>query len=365
MNKLKCGVITFHRAHNYGAILQTYALQKTLEKYSIDCEVIDYRSRFIENYYKPISFSNIPSLKKIAAILLFNGKTVDNNKVFNDFTRNYLKTSEELYYDHKDLEVANDKYDFFVAGSDQIWNYITAGFIDSNYFLNFVNDSSKKNAYAPSFGVDNLPENKKNAYINLLKDFNNLSVRESKGSEIVNDLLNYKPTVVLDPTILLDKKSWSKIASKSNEKEEYLLLYLIAESNEIIELAKKIAKEKKIKIIYLNNRLFKLKGVDNRKKTEVNEWLSLFLNANCIVTNSFHGLAFSVNFEKEFFIQYLPKPAKVNSRLVNLLSLLQLNDRVVKNNTDLQKIDYEKVNTLLEKERRKSLLFIEKMISSY
>ena len=89
MNKLKCGVITFHRAHNYGAILQTYALQKTLEKYSIDCEVIDYRSRFIENYYKPISFSNIPSLKKIAAILLFNGKTVDNNKVFNDFTRNY------------------------------------------------------------------------------------------------------------------------------------------------------------------------------------------------------------------------------------------------------------------------------------
>ena len=74
MRNLKCGVITFHRAHNYGAILQTYALQKTLEKYSVDCEVVDYRSQFIEQYYKPISIYNLPSLKKAIAILLYNGK---------------------------------------------------------------------------------------------------------------------------------------------------------------------------------------------------------------------------------------------------------------------------------------------------
>ena len=365
MRNLKCGVITFHRAHNYGAILQTYALQKTLEKYSVDCEVVDYRSQFIEQYYKPISIYNLPSLKKAIAILLYNGKTVDNHKVFNDFIKKHIKISKEVYHSAEELKRSNEKYDFFISGSDQIWNYITAGFIDDNYFLKFVKDVYKKNSYAPSFGVEIIPQDKKNKYIELLKEFKNISVREAEGAKIINHLLGYTPPVVLDPTLLLDKKNWRDISSDSKEKTDYLLLYLIAESNEIIRLARKIAKERNLKIIYLNNRLFKVRGVENRKKTKVNEWLSLFMNANCVVTNSFHGLAFSVNFEREFFIQYLPKPAKVNSRLVNLLTLLNLEYRVVEKNYNIKEIDYDKVNSRLNNERNKSFSFIKKVISSY
>ncbi len=368
MKKIKCGVITFHRAHNYGAILQTYALQKTMESFSVECEVIDYRSKFIEKYYKPITLFNLPSFKRSLAILIFNGQTVDNKKAFHDFTKKSLKISDEKYYDNDSLSLANERYDFFISGSDQIWNYITAGHIDESYFLNFVDDAVKKNAYAPSFGVESIPNDKISKYTELLKDFNCISARELEGAKIINNLLSIEAQVVLDPTLLLDKAAWLNIASESNESNEssdYLLLYLISESNKIIKLARNIAKERNLKIIYLNNRLFKVRGMDNRRKTTIAEWLSLFMNANCVVTNSFHGLAFSVNFEKEFFVQYLPAPAKVNSRLASLLELLNLKERVIDRNFNIEKIDYDKVNLLLKSERDKSYDYIKEIISTY
>src|SRR5699024_1268847 len=136
----------------------------------------------------------------------------------------------------------------------------------------------------------------------------------------------------------------------------------ISETRELLKIAKKIAKEKKIKVKYINDRLYKRNGMENLSKIEVDEWIELFNNANYIVTNSFHGIAFSINFKKEFYMQYLPKGAKVNSRLKNVLQLFDLEDRQLENSSELNlenKIDYLKVNEILEHEKNKSKIFIQ------
>ncbi|WP_040373720.1 polysaccharide pyruvyl transferase family protein, partial [Peribacillus psychrosaccharolyticus] len=244
-------------------------------------------------------------------------------------------------------------------GSDQVWNYLTAGF-DKSYFLDFVQDKSKKNSYAASFGVDSIPETYKKDYYKLLSDFQNISVREQQGADIVKDVLEVNPPVLLDPTLMLNREEWNRVSSKNKENAEYLLLYLIAESKSIISLAKRVAKERNLKIIYISDRLYKSTGMDNRSKVGVDEWVNLFLNASFIVTNSFHGVAFSINFQKEFYMQYLPGNAKVNSRLENILELTGLKDRFVSDfeKINIDHIDYSKVNKILQQEREKSIKYL-------
>lgn len=360
---MKCGILTFHRAQNYGAILQAYALQTTLEKLGAESEVIDYRCQFIENYYKPISFENIPSARKIASIFLRNGRIKDNRSGFDTFINNHLKTSETIYKSKDQLKESVDKYDMFFTGSDQVWSYITAGF-DRAYFLDFVNAPKKKSSYAASFGVEKIPDEYKAEYINLISDFSHISVREEQGAHIINELLNIKPQVVLDPTLLLNRDDWSQISSSNKEKEEYLLVYLMAETKGILTLAKQLAKKKNLKIIYLNDRIFKRRGMQNRSRTSVNDWISLFLNASCVVTNSFHGLAFSINFEKEFYVQYLPAPAKVNSRLENALNIFRLRERLVESSVAFseKEVDYTVIREILNVERTKSIKYLENIV---
>ncbi len=361
---MKCGILTFHRAQNFGGILQAYALQKSVEKLGVDCEIVDYRSPFIEKYFKPYSLKNLPSIKRMAAIVLYNGRVKDNRVNFDEFSKKHLKTSNAVFENKDQLLKCNDEYDLFIAGSDQVWSYLTAGF-DKSYFLEFVKNNSKKNSYAASFGVESIPKKYHEEYYGLLKDFNNISVREEQGAQIVKEILDYEPPVVLDPTLLLNRDEWSKIATAKPEKHKYLLLYLIAESKTTLSLAKKIAKERNLKIIYINDRLYKRNGMENRSKIGVNKWVELFLNASCIVTNSFHGVAFSINFKKDFYMQYLPEPAKVNSRLENILTTLDLTSRNIKDvkNFDIgETIDYSRVHEKLLLSRQNSIEYLRKVI---
>ncbi len=363
---MKCGVLTFHRAQNYGAILQAYALQKSIHKIGVDCELVDYRCPFIEKYFQPFSIKSFKNFKKIAAIVLLNGRVIDNRSNFEDFINNYLKTSSEVITSSDELDELNSIYDTFITGSDQVWSYLTAGF-DKSFFLDFVDDKNKKNAYAASFGVEKLPDELKLEYKKLLSNFANISVREEQGADIVKELLEIEPLVVLDPTLLLDKNEWLKISSGNYEEQEYLLLYVIAESKSILDLARKIARKNNLKIVYINDRLYKRFGMENKSKLKVTDWVSLFLNAKYIVTNSFHGVAFSINFQKEFFMKYLPEPAKVNSRLQNILDLFELEDRHVKNLNcldQIERIDYVKVNRLLEVERKKSIEYLNSIFTN-
>ena len=362
---MKCGIITFHRAINFGAVLQTYALNKTIENLGVNCEVIDYYCPFLENHYKPFRIKDLFNIKKMAIIFLKNGYTKDNRINFELFSEKYIKKSLKIYRTHSDLIQCNEEYDTFITGSDQVWSYYCAGF-DKAYFLDFVIDRHKKNSYGASFGVSKIPDEYRNKYRELLREFENISVREKQGVEIVKNIIEKNATQVLDPTLLLTKHEWMSITVDNDKKDKYLLVYLLAENKSIIKLAKKIAEEKNIKIIYINDRLFKKSGMNNVGKIDPAKWLSLFLNAEYIVTNSFHGVCFSINFHKEFYMQYLPEPAKVNSRLENILSLFDLSDRCIYNMSTLNlenKVDYTKVEKKLNEERKKSIDFLKTIIN--
>lgn len=140
---MKCGIITFHRAHNYGAILQAYALQQNIKSLDCESEIIDYRCVFIEKMYKRYSISNLPKIKTIIAILLYNGNIKNNKESFESFAKDHLIISPESYFSQEDLKKTNLIYDTYITGSDQVWNYLTSGF-DKNYFLTFVNNNKLK-----------------------------------------------------------------------------------------------------------------------------------------------------------------------------------------------------------------------------
>lgn len=362
---MKCGIITFHRAVNYGAILQTYALNTTINNLGVNCEIIDYHCPFLEKHYQPFSIKTLLNIKQIAILLLKNGNIKDNRANFELFSDKYLPKSSKVYKTESDLVESNDEYDFFITGSDQVWSYYCAGF-DKAYFLDFVTDNNKKNSYAASFGVSEIPKEHVETYRGLLQDFENISLREQRGVQIVKELIDREATEVLDPTLLLRRDEWSSMALENNQVNKYVLVYLLAETKSIIRLAKKVAKEKNLKIIYIHDRLFNQQGMDNMSKIDPSRWLSLFLNAEYIVTNSFHGVCFSINFHKEFYMQYLPEPAKVNSRLENILDMFKLSDRCITDLTtlDLQStIDYSEVEITLNNERENSLSYLENIIS--
>lgn len=362
---MKCGIITFHRAHNYGAILQAYALQQNIKSLDCESEIIDYRCVFIEKMYKRYSISNLPKIKTIIAILLYNGNIKNNKESFESFAKDHLIISPESYFSQEDLKKTNLIYDTYITGSDQVWNYLTSGF-DKNYFLTFVNNNKLKNAYAASFGVSFIPNELKLVYKTLLSDFNHISLREKTGNDIVKDLLFKPKPVVIDPTLLLSKDKWLELLNIKRNNEKYILVYLIVESPKILKLARILAKRKNLPIIYISDRLFIRRGMLNRSKVKVEDWVSLFYNAEYVVTNSFHGVCFSINFEKDFFIQYLPGKAKVNSRLNDILDLFNLKNRIVSNNNDIdciETINYKMTKHILDKEREKAFNYLKEILT--
>lgn len=361
---MKIATLTFHRALNYGAVLQTYALQKILLKRRIDTEVLDYRSKFIENHYEQDKISNYYTLRKVAILFLRNGCSIVKREQFTSFLKNNIKISPQKY-NKEDLGMVESKYDIFLVGSDQVWNYRIAGF-DKTYFLDFVKSSCKKASYAASIGLDIIPIEYEKEYKNLLQSFGRISVRENEGQKLLERLLDRRDIeTVVDPTLLLQSSEWEKLSEKCEIPEKYLLLYLLSENRKILKFAKKIAKKYKCKIIYINNQLLKRCGMINRRDTTPENWLYLFKNADYIVTNSFHGTIFSIIFKKIFWVDYLHTSSNVNSRIITLLCNLGLKDRIISEGCDVNhnEINYSDVEELLANIVDKSNHFLDKIIN--
>lgn len=362
---MKYGIITFHRAINFGAVLQAYALRKIIQKSGRECDIIDYRSDFIENTYKEPRLIEQLNLKRIYNIIFRNGYLIFDKESFTKFLEEYLDVNGKNYFEKKQMKDLEKKYDKFIVGSDQVWNHNCTNF-DKTYFLDFFDNSNKKTSYAASFGLEKISDEYVEEYKNLLNNFKSISVREKQGAEIVKKLIGKEVPVVLDPTLLLDVNEWKEIARGNIINEKYILVYLLAETKSIIKFAKKLGKQKGLKVIYINDRLFKKIGIKNLSKISPNYWITLFANAEYIVTNSFHGTAFAINFNKDFYTELLPKGAKVNSRLINILELVGLNERLIntKEKKDKNKylnmnsINYELVNKKLQKAREKSIEYI-------
>jgi hypothetical protein len=358
MIHLSIKILTFHRAINYGAVLQTYALYTFISKEfpTAQVSVYDYYCAKIENIYRFKIWHN--NLKTSISELI---KSYPN----------YLKRKRMLkfIYSHVRTEKDFKESDSFIVGSDQVWNYDCTNF-DKAFFLNFIKNKKNKNAYAASFGIDKIPNEYINEYRSLLKSFNHISIREKVGADIIADLLNRDVPVLLDPTLLLPKQEWDAIRKDIKPKRPYILVYAFNITHTMRDFINRLAKEERLDVIILMpmRPLIVTKSIKKAKYLSAcspEEWISYFMDATYVVTNSFHGIAFSINFNKNFFAELLPPPAKVNSRIVNILNKFDLNDRVIEQfltNKEDKRINYDNINQILEIERRNSYDYIKTVI---
>ena len=378
----KVGIITIFNVNNYGAELQAYATQKALQLMGYDAELINYP--FYKNVrHIPTDASKpvfpMPFKKrlvewaypKVANLKLFFQHTISGEKRlsnFAGFNKQYTKLSPE-YRTIESLYTAEKKYDAYIVGSDQVWNPGVYSSLDP-YFLKFAPKERRRISYASSFGVASVPEYSKGYYKEALAALDAISVREENAVQLVKDLSGKDAQWVLDPTLLLNVQEWMEVAKPvADSPEKYLLLYELTPCPYLKELALKIAKEKDLKVVRITKdaALVEKDGsIINVTDAGPSEFLWMFNHADFVVTNSFHGTAFSINFNKDF---YVVTPARMNnnSRQQSILRLFNLSDRIIKEGeplpgNNLWKIDFEPVNDILERERTKSKDYLKKAI---
>lgn len=368
MKQKKIGTMTFHIAHNYGAMLQAYALAAAVRNLGHDCEVIDYRFPYIDSWSRIEYFNDL--LKKHGYIIggavyvkrLITGYYSRNNMHirFDKFERNIIPHSKTIYRNKEELN--NMPYDIILFGSDQIWNSALTNGIAEEYIGGFkCLPNTKKIAYAASCGTSDFQTESREVYDYLLKDFSAIGVREETFRE---SLLSrgYDAECVLDPTLLLTAEEWKKIIPKEKKRytRQYLLLYAFEEDDKIYDLTREYAKKQGLDIIAIAyGKKKEMYGMTVLTNCGPLDFLSLFENAEHIITTSFHGTVFSLVFHKNFHC--IPHP-KYRERTDSLLKTVGLEEHNVEELTELKDkaIDWEKVDKLLESKRKMSLAFLEK-----
>ncbi len=355
----RTAIITFHRALNYGAILQAYALQETLRFRGKPSELIDYRCAHLESIYKPFSFAHCTSIAGKIKKCLKSGQFRKKRKQFDRFTRRYLHTSRPC--DAYNVEVVAGKYENIITGSDQVFSLEATGG-DLNYYLPFCRDNQRKYAYAASFGSDHIDPRYAEEAMHLLESFDEISVRERTGAMIVREALKRKATVALDPTLLLSGEQWAAVAkAPKKHPEKYILVYMMDGGSLVLDKAFACAQELSCDIVILNPTLkqqLKHRDCWLYPTASPEEFVWLFQNAEKVVTNSFHGTAFSLIFQRDFYVE-ISNIAK-GSRIADLLTLLRLEDRLIPGDTD-ENVNWERVDRYLSMQREESLRFIDTM----
>lgn len=359
MKKEKIGILTFQNSVNFGALLQAFGMYQILTNLDYEPEIINYHSPNKAHMYKLLNLGFNLSIKdNIRGILGFPLKCSKFKKSSN-FREKQLCIKKPFLTTYQELSDYQKRFQKIIVGSDQVWNYDNTNG-DHRYFLDFIS-SDKKIAYAPSFGKSVLDEKYKEEYQKYLQDFPSISVRETDGRKIVEDLIGREVLQVLDPTLALSRKNWENMVKPYSKSKNYLVVYIVGNKDQTLNVAKQIAKEKGLKIILIATETKDyIKGV-RAVNPSVNEFVGLIKNSSYVVTSSFHGLAFAITFNKQF-TACLEKDAQRNSRQLSLLNLTNLSDRVSFDdnisNSENKLINWEQVNALLEKERQKSIDFL-------
>lgn len=360
---MKIGLLTIHNALNYGAIFQAYATQELLSRYG-NVEIINYKNEHIERLYSPLNIRLGNNILKnlIREAFLLRSKVVRQKK-FNKFFKCHFNLSK---VDGFDTEFEKE-YDLYVCGSDQIWNpKITNGVdvLNEDYFLGSLPKDVKKISYASSLGSYRYNAIQEKRIKELLNDFSFLSVREKDGAEYLEKVIDRKVNQVLDPTLLLSKDEWIKKLglTKNRSSEEYILVYTVPRSDILKDAIKYYAK-KGIKIISVDPSIRKAGKVDKQiRDAGPEEFLNLFLNAKMILTDSFHGVCFSINFKKNFVAL---SSGVASNRMKNILKITAMDSRFVENINDLEKIqpvkeeECIKAHSLLNEYKKNSISYLD------
>ena len=375
----KIGILTFHKSINYGSVLQAFALRKALDKLGYDAEVIDYQPDNYDYLYgllrKPRSLYSV----KYDLINIIHFRLLTNRKqLFAEFREKHLHLSPKKFYYGNDVTEIAEMYDAIICGSDQIWNP-KAKDSDINYYLP-IPHKMKKISYAVSLN-DGFADEYKDAdkIRELLTDFDRLSVREQPAKEELEKFIGKKNkvNVVIDPSLLLDSSDYGQICAKKRVNEPYIFLYSVHHNPTTVRAAQVLSQRLEIPVYFLytdiNSYKTEWKFKDFRcpkKNTSPGEFVSLIKNASLVVTDSFHGTAFSTIFEKPFF-SIIKTDKEGNSvrdkRIFDLLNKLALVTRYITEadastvNIE-EKIDYSSVNVMRKKMVAESLEYLKEAI---
>lgn len=352
---MKIKTITCHEVYNHGASLQEYALLKYLESLGHDSKTIQYKPDYLSNHFNLWIVSNTffektIVLKIIYLILKFPKRFISlkRKERFDEFSNKYINSTSRLYKTNEDLKNNLPEADAFICGSDQIWNSFFPNGKDPAFYLDFVPNNKLKISYAASFAINKLEDEIKPFVKEKVSNLDFISVRELTGIDILKDLGITNAVQVLDPVFLLDKAHWNKL-SETWIDGDYIFVYDF-ESNPSI---KKFVKELKIKynckIVTVNSNInyadknYHLKGPRT--------FLSLIENAKFVVSNSFHAVAFSIIYQKQFVV--FNRSENLNSRMQDLIDLLGIPEVLINSNDNtgqkkLFNINYSNLQPKLE-----------------
>lgn len=372
--KKKIAIMTFSRAHNYGSILQAYALQKYItENYDCECDIIDFSNQNQTEMYSVFKKNN--SIKNIIKNIIGFCFYPIMNREFNDFENfinKNLKFSKKQYKNSNEMDELNEIYDIFISGSDQVWN-IKCRDADDAYFLNYVHDK-KKIAYAPSFGAQdiNTCSNEPEKYKKYLNDFDCLSIRENNGKKWIKNLIGKEVPVLIDPTMFYKKEEWYNLMSEPFIKKPYILYYSFHFTQEVNKAVKKISRKLGLPVVILSAHAWiyntcSLYGFSLAKHSSPAEFLRLINDATIVLSNSFHGTVFSAIYEKNFWFLYGSIQDPTDDRALTLVKQIGIEDRILK----LEEIDncnfnvmpnYEEVDKKLNNLRKDAFDYLNRSI---
>ena len=362
---MKIAILTFHRACNYGAVLQAYALQSSLNALpGVQAYVLDYYSPGVYDLYTQFGMlkrkANI--VKNIAAeVLLFKTIAV-RNRCFADFRQRHFSI-EQQNVKKEALEQAARKYDCIIVGSDQVWNGELTG-NDSAFLLDFVPDEVRKFSYAASVGKAELEQEKLQSVLALLKKFDAVSLREPNFLEkFQQELPGKEIRCDVDPVFLLSPANWRSFAKKT-EREPYVLFFTLGggkSTDKVAEYARQVAREKGIRVVYASSddRWYAFRDMEHAGVLSPEELIGLIDGAECVVTNSFHATAFSIIMHTPFFVDL---GASYNSRITNLLRLTGLEERTIQSCENGLQVDWNDVDARLEKEIIQSKEYLSQIV---
>jgi len=336
--KNKIGIITFQGSYNCGSLLQAYALQKYLkEKLNWDNEIINFsNAKQIDMYAVFQKNKSLKAIVKNSMCLPFYSILKRHNEDYKSFINQELILSPLSYSKSEKMEQVEDRYSCLVAGSDQIWN-IKCYDADDVYFLNFATHT-KKIAYAPSLGAKRILKEAKNpnTYIEYLKDFSFLSVREQNGQKWLKELTdNIEIPILPDPTLLYDKDFYTSLTKKEPIiKGKYIFYYAFHYPHETNKVLKKISKETGMPIITLDAKPWIIRGIclhgfKISPESGPKAFLNLLNFADTVITTSLHGTIFSAIFRKNFWYLKSKIYNPIDDRATFLLDQLGLKSRFI------------------------------------
>ena len=368
---MKASVITLHTVNNYGSALQTYATQKVLEDLGLEVEFVDYWRRDNRGRYAVDKALNSPSMQKYKKYWDRHGLTRRLVRLplslmlwrkrapMRRFISRRIHLTPRSYYSFDELLRETPQADVYITGSDQVWNSVWNQGIEKPFFLEYAPPGKLRIAFSASIGREKLDESEVEVTREMLLKYHRISMREKSGVELLQKL-GIPSQQILDPTLMLNREQWREIAVPCREKWPYLLVYQLNANAEMDAYAERLAQSKDWEILRIS---YGYSGKQKKGKCivcpSVEKLLGYFLQADCVLTDSFHATAFSLNLSRNF-VSILPE--RFGTRIRSITELTGTQDHVLTDYQDLsvveKAIDFQRVQDILDRERTSARRFL-------